>query len=476
MSDYISAVLTADVWKTGRARRSALLRHRYLTKRPMGLILWQLGAEPFTAAAVGWGFGPQDLTVVAPGEPRDRELAFRELTKVAKAFNRWFETPEERDEPPQIVLPNRGNLTLLGRLGRRLAFLPTDGDRPADPELVRFGRHLLFLAQHARRPGQQLVVVLTDLLSSHWVTGLSPLEDQNLPALDAAIAPPAGKTAHEAAFDAEKIEIGPLPPEQDDEKVDKLLQAFNAKRKRSTDESIVNCPEREAIRKHYRELVERGWPLLWRCMQRERPVKDAPSVGRRWKEDLETLDWHIQWVVAQGGRYRTRDTHPRAARRLRKWEEAQRLLQAEEAVDDPLRMAPYLLANQAVAGKVVGVDMAHYGQGPKNRVRRPLVALETDERCTIPRGKALFWTETPDKRAYVLVDVSSVRGGSRWRITLEHATGSDCARPEVGREAVFSIHHTNADPPLTLPDVGPWTHQKPVDTGSLEEAGEGAWE
>lgn len=206
---YLNAVLVAEARALGRAQRSTTVRHRLLAKRPFVLMLWQLGAEPFTAAAVAWGFGPKDRTMVVPGEPRDRELAFRALTVVAQAFNAWFEGP--RDEAPQVVVPNWGTLTLMGRLGRRLAYLPTTGDAPASPDLVRFGRHLRFLADRTRHPGQQLVVVLTELLASHWQTELSDLETQSLAALDAAIAPPHGKSGHEGARDVEDLEIGPTP-------------------------------------------------------------------------------------------------------------------------------------------------------------------------------------------------------------------------------------------------------------------------
>src|SRR5262249_52145570 len=191
-------------------------RHRHIARRPLALVLWQLGAEPFTAAAVAWGLRPADRNLVVPGEPRDRELAFRALAEVGRAFNRWFEAGHD-EMAPQVVLLNRGNLRLLGRLGRRLAYLPTDGARPADPELVRFGWHLKFLSDHARFPGQQLVLVLSDLLTSHWITELSELEAQNLAALDAAVDPPGGKSAHTAAFVAEQTEIGPAPTAKDDE-------------------------------------------------------------------------------------------------------------------------------------------------------------------------------------------------------------------------------------------------------------------
>lgn len=101
---YFNALLIAEARKHGRAQRSAQLRHRHLATRPLGMVLWQLGAEPLAAAAVAWGLGPKGaLARRARRAARDRELAFRALATVARSFNTWFEG--ERDEPPQVVIP-----------------------------------------------------------------------------------------------------------------------------------------------------------------------------------------------------------------------------------------------------------------------------------------------------------------------------------------------------------------------------------
>ncbi len=470
---YFNALLVAEARKHGRAQRSAQLRHRHLAERPLGMVLWQLGAEPFTAAAVAWGFGPRERSLAVPGEPRDRALAFRALATVARSFNAWFEG--ERDEPPQVVVPNRGNLTLLGRLGRRLAYLSTDGPTPADPELVRFGRHLKWLYDRSRYPGQQLVVVLTDLLSTHWTSELSPSEAQHLPAMDAAIAPPRGITGHEAAFAAESLEIGPLPSAADDDPVDPLVRKLNEGRGRSTDERIVG-PLRKPIEAHYTKLVDRGWPLLWRCLERERGYEPAPHVDRRWQRDVADLERHIEWTLAKGGGYRTRQSHEQAARTLQDWETAYAKLVAEEAVDDPLRMVPFLLTNQAVAGQVLEVDLDHKEQPGKRSVRRAQVELEVAERCTIPLQTKLYWTHTANGREY---RVTAVRAeGSKTIVTLTHQTSSDVERPEPGSFAVFSVHTTRPTEIYKDFQQVPWTHRRPVEhSAPLDGAtDEGRWE
>ena len=462
---YLQAVLLAEARAQARGVRSALFRHRRITERPMGLALWQLGAEPFTVGAAAWGFSPSDRNLQVPGEPRDRELAFRALSVVAREFNPWFESGE-----PQVVLPNRGTLGLLARLGRRLAYLPTDGDHPADPALVRFGRHLRFLADRSRFPGQQLVLVLTELLRSHWVCELSDVETQSLAALDAAIDPPPGASAHDAAAAAELLSIGPVPGGDEDERLDPLVQEFNAQRLRRTEETIV-APLRQPIVDHYTKLVFTGvWPLLWRCLERERELREAPSVGGRWQQDLDALERHRSWIRQTGGIRRIRQTSAQAAWTLRRWEEAQRLLAGEEALDDRLRMLPFVMSNEALVGRVVQVDLEHRERPKRNLVRRPRVTLALADRCLMPLGKHLFWTATPDKAAYRLIAAAQAPGEAGWHAILQHESGSEMPRPLAGEEAVFSIHHTRADPPLMLPPAAPWTHVRPPsNSASLED-------
>lgn len=457
---YLDALLVAQARAAGRAVRSATVRHRHIADRPLAVVFWQLGAEPFTAAAVGWGFDAKSRKLAVPGEPRDRTLAFRALTILARDFNQWFENAATTDgDVPQIILPNGGNLAMLGRLGRRLAYLPTDGERPADPELVRFGRHLGFLFDRSRHPGQQLVLVLTDLLRTHWASELSDMETQSLPALDAMIDPPRGKTGHEAAARAERLEIGPVPGRADDEALAEKLQVFNDARARGTDEALV-APLRKPIEEHYAELIDRAWPLIWRCVDRERRLPEAPSVARRWVDDGEALGRHLDWVVGKGGRYRTRETSRQAAWKLHSWEEAAAVLEAEEALDDPLRMVPALLNNQAITGTVVDVDMENRELGTKNRILRPLITLESNMPVLLPLETELFWTGAPDGTSYSVREIREQKKTGRWRVVLVHwSPGKKVVRPTVGEQATFSIYSTKAGHWFKLPDDVPWTHR-----------------
>src|SRR5262249_46385882 len=90
---------------------------------------------------------------------------------------------------------------------------------------------------------------------------------------------------------------------------------------------------------------------------------------------------------------------------LHNLEEAQRLLEAEEACDDPLRMVPYLLEHKAVRGQVIAINMEHRERAVGSMVRRPLVTLRSAAPCVMPLGKELWWSEQPAGREYVLEDI-----------------------------------------------------------------------
>jgi hypothetical protein len=73
---------------------------------------------------------------------------------------------------------------------------------------------------------------------------------------------------------------------------------------------------------------------------------------------FEEYTRHLDWSLTVG-RVRARQPARQAASAMRELEGAQALLEAEETVDDPLRMARSLLAGKAVAGIVNPVDREH---------------------------------------------------------------------------------------------------------------------
>lgn len=478
--NHLGVALAARAFESGRAVRAARYRHRHLVDEPVAIVMYQLGAEPFSVAALGWGCEEQAVSLAVAGEPRNRDLAFAAILKFARWFNPRFEASGRRREAassgrdcactaPQVVVANRASVEMIGRIGRRLAYLSPFNGKDPDPALVRLGRHLLFLHDHAEFPGQQLVVALTELLSDHWATPQSELERHSLAALDAYIEPPAGMNGFDAAALVEQHALGPLPAAVDDERLEPLLEEFNARRARSTRPTIVT-PLLGAIESHYRLLINRTWKLIWRCRNRELQYNEAPSVGRRWEEDRLAYTNHLDWLH-DGGLRRTRHTPRRAAVLARTLEEASSRVEAEEACDDPIRMIPYLIQNKSVCGEVIGVDLQHKEMGSQRYVRRPLIHLLSRDACLMPLGKELFWTSSPEGREFVVH--RNQRHGEGTLVTLKLTTShSGAPLPSVGSIACFSIHTTGAKWHALMPPADPWTHKPSLPTNdfrSLEE-------
>jgi hypothetical protein len=456
-----------------------MFRHRRLHAHPIVVIPWQLGAEPFSVAAIGWGNRPRRFQMSVPGEPRNRDLQFSTLQTFARWFNAKFEafglnretfrrgelTVTRARTAPQVIVASAGAADLLGRLGRRLAYLPTIGSGAAPEELVRLGRHLRFLWFHRGIPGQQLFIAMTDLVNLHWATPLSPLECQSLAALNAYIDPPPEMHGFEAATRAEDEPVGPVPAGDADEALWPLVDVFNRKRAGQTDTATVG-PLLGPIEAHFRPMIRSGWNLVWRCHLREAAQPEARSVARRWDEDRDAYTSHLDWLARSGHR-RTRYSPRQAVRAIRNLEEAQRLLEAEEACDDPLLMIPYLLQQKAVQGRVMAVDRTHREPGKRRPVVRPLVQLHSADQCLMPIDKELWWTGQPDGREFVVHAVAAAPGSGSL-VTLKLMTGSSgAALPRVGDEATFSVHSTAPSPWrfARLPANDPWTHLPPPADG-----------
>ncbi len=490
MSAPLEALLASRIYENGRALRRTTLRHTHLSDAPLGITMWRLGGERFRAAAVAWGplGGPFQLAVA--GEPRNRDLYFAALAPFAAdlcgrirraasmtvARQRGGRTDFIPADASQIVVPNRTTIAALGLLGRYLAYLSDRGGVTPDPALIEAGKHLRFYTRHARVPGQALIVPLDRLVSEHWATLLSPFEQANLAALDAQIEPSADVHAFDASAAAEALaRIGPEPTEDIDRITDTLMAEFNAARGGNTSQSVVESLI-APLRDHYRRLVEPVWELMGRVVTREQQLPAAPSVQRRFEGDREAFGRHAEWVIS-GGRYRTTDTPRQAAMTLRRLEDALARYEAERAVEDAACMIPHLLSGDAVRGVVTSVTEQRV-QGRVNRVRRALIALDSDDPVILPAGKKLWWTATADDYPWEVQAVQPQGAGSR--ITLMLCAKPTLARlPAVGERITLSTLHTRPDVyRLPLPQDPPWTHRpavpppqpEPIDAGDAEPA------
>jgi hypothetical protein len=473
----ISTLLTVRAHEQGRAQRSALCCHQLLRTDPFLVCLFGLGAEPFSAAAIGWGRDEGRLEVSVAGDPRERRLLFPALEKLAADFLPYFEAPFESveevtgprggnrhlkvDELPQVLVPNRETLLLLGRIGRRVRYLPTDGPTPASEELIRLGAHLDFLRRHAALPGQQLVVIASDLVANHWQTSLNEWEALSLPALDAFVEPPAGVHGHDASAEADREPLGPRPDAEQDKAVAPLIKALNEGRAKSVEPDVVK-PLLVPLERHYRPKLERAAEISWRSLRREAGYPSARHTVRREQEDREAYARHMK-MVSEGLRRRSRLTQAQAISLVGNLERAGQRLVAQEAVDDPLRMVEVLLREQAVLGTVTDVDPTHKVAGKS----RPLVEISLGRPTMLEQGEIVHWDQLPDKDW----EVAQVHPDAIGLILLNPRAKP---LPEVGSSACFTTlsvkdEHFPSHPTRTPP----WTHVgdvEPAQPDSIEEA------
>jgi hypothetical protein len=166
-----------------------------------------------------------------------------------------------------------------------------------------------------------------------------------------------------------------------------------------------------------------------------------------------------------------------AAMRLNEYERAHATLVAEEATDDPLRMAPVLLAGQAVAGDVVRCDCERRERINNRFCKRPSVTLRTQEPCMMPLGTEVWWTATPAGREWLIANVIAAGHGSEVTLVLQTNRTPEVGLPRAGRRACFSELNTRAGYDVHLPQQIPWTHrpkEPPPADSHLESGSEAA--
>jgi hypothetical protein len=136
---------------------------------------------------------------------------------------------------------------------------------------------------------------------------------------------------------------------------------------------------------------------------------------------FEEYTRHIDWSLTVGRR-RTRQTARQAASTMREFEGAQALLEATEAVDDPLQMARSLLAGNAVDGIANAVDREHSEVVTTNRARPR--AAEASPSLRVRRNSP--GRVSPLTRVTIWPS-PGVAGGTRYAVDLcELSTGIGC--------------------------------------------------
>ena len=534
----LTTMARLEAVRSGHAEPLATVRHRHLAERPMLLVPLAAAGETGAPLAVLLGRDRERPRLLTVPQPLDRERRFAFLADLADELLPYLEsfgeavevlTKETRDsgtgeqtevsrelclDAPQLIVPNRGGVDLLGLLGRSTRFRrtaedPDPGPYPAPPCVPLLGRWLTHLRERSQVPGSSLLLAMTDLLGRHWATGQSTLEDQHLGALLAWIDPPAGLTGAQAALRAEtaRDERGQLlcppagpttDPQFDSGLLAPAIVRYDAARLLA-DPSHQQSPGAAGRRPHA-ELREQSaarerdidglleavltpvWEQLWHGLDLLRGLPPAAHLPDRWTGDRWSYTAHRDRLAAGEPPQPVRDDAVTAARKLAQREREQTTVGVQEALDDPLAMAEHRLTGEALAGVVTEVEPAHDTSGKSPRPR-PLVTVRTVDRPHAEPGTELHRAGGPTSQRAELV------AAAHGRVTVRLLSGMGRKKepepgsvPEVGDQVCFTLFELTArqSAPLPEPEDTPWTHGGPppahsaaptVGVGSATEEG-----
>ncbi|MFE9473957.1 hypothetical protein ACFYOR_23385 [Streptomyces griseofuscus] len=506
---------------SGRAQPLATVRHRHLSARPLVFVPLTTAGEAGAplGALVGTDRDAPRLLVVP--QPRDRDLRFTFLAELADVILPYIDSyateveAAERTETdpetgkrvkvetelcadaPQLIVPSRAGLAFVRLLGRSMRFRRTaeqdpEAPYPAPPRVPLLGRWLTHYGERSRVPGSALLLALTDVLSRHWASGQSGLEDQHLGALLAWLDPPAGSSGAEAARAAEldrdptgQLRCPPAGPATDPAFDNKLLAPAierydRARTALAAAEDPLEADDRLAAltraEREIRELIESQarptWDAVWRGLDLLRALPEGGRAEERWVRDRWSFTGHRDRVLAGEPPQPRRDDAVTAANKLATREREQARLEAQEALDDPLVMAGRRLAGEAFAGEVIEVVMA-YSEG-RRPSPRPLVTVRTDDRPR-PAERAKVYRSLggrPQSAEFVeqaAEDVVVLRILDKMGRGKEPEPGSV---PEKGDRVCFTLfeHEQRGGAKLPDPEETPWTHGGPPGEAVAEAA------
>ena len=129
----------------------------------------------------------------------------------------------------------------------------------------------------------------------------------------------------------------------------------------------------------------------------------AAHVASRWQSDRDAWTRHSTRVNENRAYFRNIPTPIQDADRLRRLEGSTEDFQKEMAWDDPLVMAAVVASGEALAGRIVGVDLdRRIPNANGNMVRRPLITIEPSIEFARPTGTKLYLSTSPKVMLEVL--------------------------------------------------------------------------
>ena len=476
----LESLLRMRAAATGHAQRAGHLRHHHMSAQPLMLLaLNRTGAEASPLAVMLGTDQARPHLLAAPLSGTATPM----LTAVARELTRYITPRQQRSESlpatstqeatlrytdaPQILVPNPQTVNYLRKLGRKLRFRPIDAHTSAADSLPRLGQWLTFFADRAEIPGAASLLAMTDLLSAHWITGQSPLEDQDLAALLAWIDPPRhAASGLQAALQVEAAathrSAGPVTDAAfDNQQLAPLLKG-HARASEHDKASILK--ELDGLLSDH---LQPTWDRMWQAFGLLNGLPEADFVKRRWSHERGRFTQQSNHLAQDGPPQPARDNAVAAATGLALREHAAAVFDAERAAEDPFARAQLRTTGDAFAGSVTAVDIEHISRGPTGRPRwRPRLTMSTQDPVRLEPGQALAW-HGHRKARYRILEVTPRNDDTLVELEVFEGMGTvarpnHAACPEAGAFLVFTIAPDYFRmPQFPSRDQTPWTHGGP---------------
>ncbi|MCX4526010.1 MULTISPECIES: hypothetical protein [unclassified Streptomyces] len=501
----LTTLARLEAVRAGRAQPLATVRHRHLSADPLVFVPLTTAGEAGAPLGAMVGTDRHDPRILVIPQPRDRDLRWEFLADLAERVMPYIDgyadavEPAERTETdpetgkrvkvetelcvdaPQLIVPSRAGIEYVRLLGRSMRFRRTaeedpDNPYPAPTQVPLLGRWFTHLGERARVPGSSMLLSATDLLSRHWATGQSNLEDQHLRALLEWIDPGEGASGAERALRVElgrdaagQLLVPPAGPATDPAFDNKLLAPaiakFDAARAAEARDGDGPRFAERAIRRLVVDQMQSTWWSVWHALDLLRELPPGERAEERWTRDRWSYTGHRDRVRAGEPPQPRRDDAVTAAQKLATRETEQVRLDAQEALDDALVMAGRRLAGEAFAGEVTEVVM-EWTQS-KRPSPRPLVTVATEDRPQLEDGGGGKVFRSLDGRPQAAEFVRFEEDG---RLVLRLLDKMGRGRepepgsvPEKGDRVCWTLfeHDARGGPKLPDPEQTPWTHGGP---------------
>jgi len=479
----LTALARAQAFSEGRAVPIATVRHVHLSDEPLVLVPLLLAGEAAAplAALVGTARERPELLVVE--QPRNRDQRFAFLAALAeivvgyidrrRADTETVEPTRNREawarylDAPQIIVPNGGGIEALRLFGRSSRFRSPQGPYPVGPRVPVLGRYLTWIAEdRAPMPGSSVCLALTDVLSAHWASGQSALEDQHLATLVGWIAPPPGLTGAQAAALAEDPErCPPAGPTTDPHFDATILSPLIVRQQNAAGDPAAERAAESALREALLSQLQPTWDTVWRGIDLLRELPAAAHDEHRWMVDRGRFTEFARLLDEGAPPQPRRDGAVAAAKRLSDLEAAQESYDKQRALDDPLVLAQYRVTGEAFAGRVVAVDAERQDTSGRSPKPRPRVWIRTEDPVVLRPGVKVACPQRPGQRPIV---IGAVPDGDGYLVELELVDGmgrkavpEEGSVPEPGEYRCYATvlaAEWFAPPPLPEPAATPWTH------------------